>query len=177
MTRSSNIATALVFAVLASGCTNGTADDAAPANPTGQSSIGSTVSPSQPAISSSVATPTTPGITITTGASEFGTMLFDTKDQAIYIWEVEESTTPRCYGDCAELWPPVLTTGAPTGRGEVKSGLLGTTERRDGTTQVTYNGHPLYYYAHEGPGEVKCHNISTHGGRWWVIKPNGDRAA
>ncbi|BAS09268.1 secreted repeat of protein [Arthrobacter sp. Hiyo4] len=105
-----------------------------------------------------------PGTTITTAASDFGQMLFDAKKQAIYIWESEESITPECYDDCAEAWPPVLTDGAPTASGEVDSALLGTTKRQDGTTQVTYNGHPLYFYAHEGPGEVKCHNVSTHGG-------------
>ena len=113
---------------------------------------------------------------ITTGESEFGTILFDDKNQAIYIWEVEESDTAECYGNCADAWPPVLTNGAPIAAGDVNSEMLGTTERTDGSTQVTYNGHPLYYYAHEDPGEVKCHNISTHGGLWWVIKPNGIRA-
>jgi predicted lipoprotein with Yx(FWY)xxD motif len=103
-------------------------------------------------------------------------MLFDARKQAIYIWESEESITPECYADCAEAWPPVLTDGAPTASGEVDSTLLGTTKRRDGTTQVTYNGHPLYFYAHEGPGEVKCHNVSTHGGLWWVVAPDGIRA-
>jgi len=118
----------------------------------------------------------TQGTVITTGDSEFGTMLFDDKEQAIYIWEVEESAKAECYDDCAEAWPPVLTDAAPVANGDVKSDLLGTTERTDGTTQVTYNGHPLYYYAHEKPGEVKCHNVYTHGGLWWVIRPNGNRA-
>lgn len=103
-------------------------------------------------------------------------MLFDAKKQAIYIWEKEPSSQPECYDDCATAWPPVLTTGPPTASGKVDAGLLGTTKRTDGTTQVTYNGHPLYFYAHEGPGEVKCHNISTHGGLWWVIQPDGKRA-
>ncbi len=67
-------------------------------------------------------------------------------------------------------------TGTVITTGDVNGSLLGTTKRTDGTTQVTYNGHPLYYYAHEAPGEVKCHNISTHGGLWWVIQPNGNRA-
>ncbi len=115
-------------------------------------------------------------IVITTGDSDFGTMLFNDAGQAIYIWELEESSEAECYDDCAEAWPPVLTDGQPVASGDVKSKLLGTTERTDGTTQVTYNDHPLYYYAHEGPGEVKCHNISTHGGLWWVIQPNGVRA-
>lgn len=113
---------------------------------------------------------------ITTGSSEFGTMLFNEKKQAIYIWEVEKSEKPLCYDSCAKAWPPVLTDGKPQAAGDVKGNLLGTTERNDGSTQVTYNGHPLYYYAHEKPGEVKCHNISTHGGLWWVIQPNGNRA-
>ncbi len=116
------------------------------------------------------------GTTITTGNSEFGPMLFDSKKQAIYIWEVEKSSTPECYGDCEAAWPPVLTDGAPVASGDVDGKLLGTTERTDGTSQVTYNDHPLYYYAHEGPGEVKCHNVATHGGLWWVVQPNGNRA-
>ncbi len=118
----------------------------------------------------------TTGVVITTGDSEFGTMLFNDKGQAIYIWELEESTKAECYEDCAEAWPPVLSDGAPRAAGSVNKDLLGTTQRTDGSTQVTYNGHPLYYYAHEEAGEVKCHNIRTHGGLWWVIQPSGIRA-
>ncbi|HEY1085569.1 MAG TPA: hypothetical protein VGE34_02485 [Candidatus Saccharimonadales bacterium] len=121
--------------------------------------------------------PSSTGTLIITGDSEFGTMLFNEKKQAIYIWELEESAKAECYGDCAEAWPPVLTNGTPRASGEVKSSLLGTTKRSDGSTQVTYNAHPLYYYAHEAAGEVKCHNISTHGGLWWVIQPSGNRAS
>lgn len=117
------------------------------------------------------------GTIITTGNSEFGPMLFNDQGQAIYIWELEESAKPECYDDCATAWPPVLTNGQPQASGDVNKELLGTTARTDGSTQVTYNGHPLYYYAHEKPGEVKCHNISTHGGLWWVIQPNGVRAS
>lgn len=120
--------------------------------------------------------PSAAGTVVTTGNSEFGTMLFNEKNQAIYIWEREKSAKPECYGNCAEAWPPVLTNGKPQASGDVNGDLLGTTERTDGSLQVTYNGHPLYYYAHEGPGEVKCHNVSTHGGLWWVIQPSGNRA-
>ncbi len=124
----------------------------------------------------SLEAPQATGTVITTGSSEFGTILFNEKKQAIYIWEVEKSEKPLCYDDCAIAWPPVLTNGKPQASGEVKGNLLGTIERNDGSTQVTYNGHPLYYYAHEEPGEVKCHNVSTHGGLWWVIQPNGNQA-
>lgn len=117
------------------------------------------------------------GTTITSAESEYGNILWGPNRQAIYIWEREPSTTPQCYDDCATAWPPVLTTEEPSAGAGIDDTLLGTTERSDGTTQVTYNGHPLYYYAHEGPGEVKCHNVTTHGGLWWVITVDGARAA
>ena len=116
------------------------------------------------------------GTVVTTGNSQYGSMLFDSLGQAIYIWELEDSSTPECYGACAAAWPPVLTDGQPVASGDVQGSMLGTTKRTDGTTQVTYNGHPLYFYANEKPGEVECHNVRTHGGLWWVIQPNGIRA-
>jgi predicted lipoprotein with Yx(FWY)xxD motif len=70
----------------------------------------------------------------------------------------------------------VLTDGAPRARGDARSDLLGTTKRRDGSLQVTYDGHPLYFYAHEGKNEVLCHNVSEYGGLWLVVTPEGDAA-
>jgi predicted lipoprotein with Yx(FWY)xxD motif len=116
------------------------------------------------------------GVVITSASSNYGQMLFNDDGQAIYIWEREESAEPRCYGECAEAWPPVLTDDDPVAAGRVSAKKLGTTQRSDGTTQVTYNGHPLYYYTDELPGEVRCHNVATHGGLWWVITPKGVRA-
>ncbi len=162
---------AALVAVVLSGCGSNPEAAGPPTN-----------SPSAPTISATpTATPepsatAAPGTTITTGDSEFGPMLFGANNQAIYIWEVETTATPACYDDCAAAWPPVLTVGGPVAAGAVEQPLLGTMVRTDGSTQVTYGGHPLYYYAHEGPGEVKCHNVSTHGGLWWVVQPNGERA-
>ena len=117
------------------------------------------------------------GTTVVVRGSEFGTMLFGPKRQAIYIFQRDGRSRSNCYGECAELWPPVYTKGRPrAGRG-AKASQLGTTKRRDGRLQVTYNGKPLYYYAHEGPGEVRCHNVNLNGGLWWVIGPNGKRRA
>lgn len=134
----------------------------------------------EPTATKEVPTSTEPkaaGTTITSAGSDYGDILWGPNRQAIYIWEREPSTTPQCYDDCAEAWPPVLTTGDPNAGAGIDAALLGTTKRSDGTAQVTYNGHPLYYYAHEGPGEVKCHNVATHGGLWWVITVDGARAA
>lgn len=123
--------------------------------------------------------PTTPtpapaiGTVVTTGDSEFGPMLFDVRGQAIYLFDRERAGTPDCYDDCAAAWPPVLTDGTPEAGGAAEPALLGTTQRTDGSLQVTYAGHPLYFYANEGPGEVLCHNVFLNGGTWFVVTPEG----
>jgi predicted lipoprotein with Yx(FWY)xxD motif len=109
--------------------------------------------------------------------SDFGPMLFDRSGQAIYLFDKEATNTPQCYGACAKAWPPVLTSGLPRGSGAVRDSLLGTTRRRDGARQVTYAGHPLYFYAHEGKNEVLCHNVSEFGGLWLVVTAKGEPAA
>lgn len=173
--RIARVASALVLALVSVSC--GTDDD----NGAEPNSTPTSASPS-PSASGSAQPPTSDapqatGTTITTASSEFGPVLWGPDRQVIYIWEKELTATAECYGDCAAAWPPVLTTGKPIATGEVEAAMLGTTTRRDGSTQITYNGHPLYYYAHEGPGEVKCHDVATHGGLWWVITPAGQRAA
>jgi predicted lipoprotein with Yx(FWY)xxD motif len=140
--------------------------------------------PSESTPAPSEATPTTPsattaaaeGIPLTTGDSDYGPMLFDQPGQAIYLFDKETAGRPDCYGDCASAWPPVLTSGSPQAVGGVRADLLGTVPRDDGSTQVTYAGHPLYYYAHEGPGEVLCHDVVEFGGRWLVVTPAGTPA-
>jgi predicted lipoprotein with Yx(FWY)xxD motif len=121
--------------------------------------------------------PAASGIGITSAGSDFGTMLYDQPGQAIYLFDKETAGRPDCYGDCAVAWPPVLTTGSPQALGEVRTDLLGTIVRDDGSTQVTYAGHPLYYYAHEGPGEVLCHGVVEFGGKWLVVPPDGAAAS
>jgi predicted lipoprotein with Yx(FWY)xxD motif len=115
------------------------------------------------------------GTTVRVRGSEFGRMLFDSDRQAIYIFERDPKGRSVCYGDCAKAWPPVFTDGRPVAGKGVKARLLGTVKRRGGRRQVTYAGKPLYFYAHEGPGEVLCHNVHLNGGLWWVIGPDGSR--
>jgi predicted lipoprotein with Yx(FWY)xxD motif len=115
------------------------------------------------------------GTKLTGRRSEFGRMLFDSKRQAVYIFENDPKGRSVCHGECARAWPPVLTEGAPVAGRGVKRSLLGTIRRRGGKRQVTYAGKPLYYYAHEGRGEVRCHNVNLNGGFWWVVGPNGKR--
>jgi predicted lipoprotein with Yx(FWY)xxD motif len=117
------------------------------------------------------------GTTITIGDSEFGRMLFDSRKQAIYIFENDPKGKTVCYGECSEAWPPVFTDGKPKAGKGVRASLLGTVKRRDGQLHVTYAGKPLYFYVHEKPGEVRCHNVDLNGGFWWVVGPNGKRRA
>ena len=115
------------------------------------------------------------GTKISASSSRFGTMIWGPQRQAIYVFERDGRNRSRCYGACAAAWPPVYTSGAPVAGSGARRSLLGTTRRRDGRRQVTYRGRPLYYYAHEGAGEVRCHNVFLNGGLWWVIGPDGRR--
>ena len=115
------------------------------------------------------------GATITLQDSNFGPMLFDSNKQAIYVFEKDSRNKTVCYGECAEAWPPVFTKGTPQSGKGVNASLLGTIKRRDGRTQVTYAGQPLYFYAHEDPGVVLCHNVDLNGGFWWAIGADGKR--
>jgi predicted lipoprotein with Yx(FWY)xxD motif len=115
-----------------------------------------------------------PGITVKTADSQFGEVLFDGDDRAIYYFDKESSATSECYGACAEAWPPVLTDGKPQAGGAAEASLLGTTKRDDGSTQVTYDGRPLYFYVDDPQGEVLCHNVDEFGGLWLAVQPNGD---
>jgi predicted lipoprotein with Yx(FWY)xxD motif len=114
------------------------------------------------------------GTEIVVAESQYGPILFSADRQAVYLFDKEASAKSECYGACAEAWPPVLADGVPQAGKGTESKLLGTTERDDGSIQVTYAGHPLYYYAHEGPGEVLCHNVSEFGGLWLVLESSGE---
>jgi predicted lipoprotein with Yx(FWY)xxD motif len=114
------------------------------------------------------------GTTIKTADSQYGQVLFDGADQAIYFFDKEQGSKSECYGACAEAWPPVTTQGAPQAGAGAKAGLLGTTTRDDGSAQVTYAGRPLYYYVDDPKGEVLCHNVDEFGGLWLAVAPSGD---
>ena len=114
------------------------------------------------------------GTEIVLAGSEFGDMLYDDRRQAIYVFELDAENETNCSGECAVAWPPVYADGKPVAGAGVDEKLLGTIERDSGRQQVTYAGRPLYYYAHEGPGEVRCHNVDLNGGLWWVVGADGE---
>jgi predicted lipoprotein with Yx(FWY)xxD motif len=176
-------AISMAAVLVLAGCGSAATPSASSQSSGGTSSEPETTSPS------SSAPGTTPGSApgaghgrvIKTAPSDFGTMLFDRSGQAIYLFAKErtskpQTNKPQCYGACAKAWPPVLTEGSPQARGDTRPGLLGTIRRSDGTSQVTYKGHPLYFYAHEGKNQVLCHNITEYDGLWLVVTPAGEPA-
>ena len=106
-------------------------------------------------------------------SSEFGMTLWGPNGKVVYVFGADHGSVSRCYGVCASAWPPLLTKGAPVAGTGVEAKLLGTTKRKSGSVQVTYNGHPLYYYSADKVGKVMCQHANMHGGLWLIIKPNG----
>jgi predicted lipoprotein with Yx(FWY)xxD motif len=106
-------------------------------------------------------------------ASDYGRVIADRRGEAFYLFDRESAGKSECYGDCATAWPPLLTKGTPRAGKGAKQKLLGTTMRRNGKLQVTYAGHPLYYYKDDTPGNILCQNVDEFGGLWLVVKPNG----
>jgi predicted lipoprotein with Yx(FWY)xxD motif len=111
-------------------------------------------------------------MTLTTQTGGYGVWLADQTGRTLYILTSDKGSTSSCYGPCATAWPPLLTTGPVAASGAAVAGDVGTTARTDGTTQVTYAGHPLYYFATEtSPDQVKGLGAQ---GVWFLLAPNGN---
>lgn len=107
--------------------------------------------------------------------SPYGGILQNSKGLTIYLFTKEKSSKSECYDECAEAWPPVTTKSEASAGTGVSESKLGTTKRRDGTIQVTYNDHPLYYYRGETQrDQVLCQAVDEFGGIWYVVDKNGD---
>jgi predicted lipoprotein with Yx(FWY)xxD motif len=135
---------------------------------------GSSTSSSTSTASSAGTSSPRPASTISTKTSSLGTFLVDAKGRALYLWDADHGPMSACSGDCATDWPPLTTTGTPTASGQAKSSLLGTTKRADGSREVTYAGHPLYYFAGDSaPGQTSGQGSDSFGSPWWVVSPGG----
>jgi predicted lipoprotein with Yx(FWY)xxD motif len=126
----------------------------------------------------SKAVPSKPGgnaaPTVTLAPSKFGKILVDSHGRTLYDFVADKTTASTCYGACASLWPPLTVAGAPKAGPGVGASLLGTTKRTDGSIEVTYNGHPLYYFAGDTkPGATTGQDINQFGALWYVLTANG----
>ncbi|HWC71134.1 MAG TPA: hypothetical protein VG993_08240 [Actinomycetota bacterium] len=108
--------------------------------------------------------------TVSLGDSDLGSILVDADGKTLYLFESDTDGSSTCYDDCATTWPPLIDEAPTAGDGADES-LLGTTEREDGEMQVTYDGHPLYYFASDqAAGDTMGQGI---GDVWFVVDASG----
>jgi predicted lipoprotein with Yx(FWY)xxD motif len=151
-------ATAVVLLLLSSACGGGDGGGG-----------GASKSPSEHAESSAKAK------TVTARSGDLGKILADGQGKTLYLFEKDKSAESTCSGGCAEAWPPMVVKGKPVaGSGGVQKGLLGTSKRSDGKTQVTYKGHPVYYYqADQKAGQTNGQGLDQFGAKWYALAGDG----
>jgi predicted lipoprotein with Yx(FWY)xxD motif len=106
---------------------------------------------------------------------EIGVIIYDAEGHTLYTFDKDNGGTSSCYGACAKTWPPALTEGKPKAEGNASPAKVGATKRKDGTRQLTYAGHPLYTYSRDKPSETSGNGVSSFGGTWFAIRPNGEK--
>ena len=114
------------------------------------------------------------GTLVKVGPSSLGRVLVDAQGKTLYIWAHDKGSKSTCNGDCAEYWPPLLTRAKPVAAGGANAALLGTSRRSDGRIQVTYAGHPLYYFVKDRKaGQTTGEGLTGFGGRWDPVSADG----
>jgi predicted lipoprotein with Yx(FWY)xxD motif len=152
----------LVVALFAAGCGSSTTGGANSPGP-----YGSAATPNPPKAATEAAE-------VAVADSALGRILVDGAGRTLYLFEKDTSTASTCDGDCASLWPPFTTTGTPLAGEGASAGEIGTTKRTDGETEVTYSGHPLYYYVGDTKaGDTTGQGLDLFGAEWNVLSPVG----
>ncbi len=146
----------------------------------GSSATTSSSSASAPAATSSTSASATASpasaksVSIGTAKGASGTYLTGAAGRAVYLWEADTKGMSSCSGACATAWPPLTTTGTPIPGHGVTAGDLGTISRSNGAKQVTYKGHPLYYFAGDtAAGSTTGQGSDGFGAKWWLVTPAG----
>ncbi len=112
--------------------------------------------------------------TVKVAHTSLGRILVNANGRTLYLFKKDTGRKSTCYGQCAEFWPPLKAGGKPTAGRGARASKLGTTKRRDGTRQVTYNGHPLYRFAQDTRrGDTNGEGIKAFGARWYAVSPAG----
>ena len=94
--------------------------------------------------------------------------------RTLYLFEKDKTTASTCDGACASVWPPLTTNGKPQAQAGISAAKLGTTKRNDGKVEVTYAGHPLYYYVSDTePGQLSGEGLDQFGATWDAVAPSG----
>ncbi|MBY8882570.1 COG4315 family predicted lipoprotein [Actinacidiphila acidipaludis] len=168
-------AAALLMTAL-SGCGSSSKSSTGAAATTAPSSAtASAVVTTQGAVADASSSPSAQATVATHNAGgKLGTILVDGKGRTLYLFMADKTDMSTCTGACAAAWPPLLSKGQPKAGSGTKSNLLGTSKRSDGTTQVTYNKHPLYYFSGDSkPGQTNGQDLNQFGALWYVVNPAG----
>jgi predicted lipoprotein with Yx(FWY)xxD motif len=112
--------------------------------------------------------------TVSTKSTSVGTVLAGEGGKTLYLFEADKNGKPTCSGDCAAAWPPAMASGNPTVSGDAVQSKVGTVS---GTKQLTYAGHPLYYYVKDTDAEdVYGNGVDSFGAEWYALTPTGANA-
>jgi predicted lipoprotein with Yx(FWY)xxD motif len=137
-------------------------------------SSAATASPGSAPAAGSSASASATGTVITTHAGSAGTFLTSGSGRTVYLWAKDGMNMSACSGACAAAWPPVPATGTLTAAGGAKASDLGTITRAGGIKQVTYDGHPLYYFVGDSAaGQTNGQGSDNFGAKWWLVAPSG----
>jgi predicted lipoprotein with Yx(FWY)xxD motif len=116
------------------------------------------------------------GASVALASSKLGEILVDGNGRTLYLFQADTGRASTCNGACASAWPPLTTTGQPIAGPGVSASKLGTTKRSDGTTGVTYNGHPLYRFVGDSaPGQTTGQGSDGFGAEWYVLSAAGNQ--
>ncbi|MFJ8768187.1 COG4315 family predicted lipoprotein [Streptomyces clavifer] len=122
------------------------------------------------------ASPSAPATVDTKSEGKLGSILVDDKGNTLYLFLADKKNKSNCTDACAKAWPPLLTKGAAKVGDGVNKKLLDITKRSNGDEQVTYNGHPLYYYAADTkPGQTNGQGLNQFGAEWYVLDTKGNK--
>lgn len=141
-------------------------------------SSSATPSTKSAATSAPAASPSAQGAVVDLGqVGNLGMVLTDGNGRTLYLFAKDEKTESYCKtAPCTQAWPPYVTQGAPTAGSGLKASLLGTLKRDDGTTQVTYGGHPLYYFVKDtAKGQANGQKLKAFGAEWYVVGADGNK--
>ena len=113
---------------------------------------------------------------VTLHQTKIGKVLATSSGRTLYLFMKDKNGRSACYGQCASYWPPLMKKGTLRAGAGVKASLLGTTKRKNGKRQVTYKGHPLYYFVQDKKaGDTKGQDVNGFGAQWYVVAPSGKK--
>ncbi len=167
-------AVSIAAAAVAAGCGSSShTSSSAPATSSAPAPSASTSAGS--ASAGSTSTPPATAALITTKHDKLGTILaYGPKRLTVYLFEADKSGASNCSGACVKIWPPVV--GTPKATGQAHASDLGTIKRSDGTTQVTYKGHPLYLFVKDrDDGDAYGQGVTGFGASWYALAPSGSK--